>query len=357
MAALSRDRLPHMERPKPQIRLLSEALCVAALLFVSMRAAAQEIWMFAGPYVKRPALGWEGVRRDMADMWTDGAPWETVSRELSVIQFPPTSVDRAGDADLRQATSQIKRRNIAFAVGTGLLIRSDRCRSRSEAYVDREALEGLFAKLRRDGADVKYVTMDEPYFYGHKDSGPTACHESAQALARGLVQGIAIARKYFPNVRIGTDEVVTKDRPWVDEVTAWADTYRQITGEKLAYLHADLSWKSQSVRNLVPLREALRARGIPLGVTYDAAAKGEEPWFDANSQSNSDVRWVQNAVSHYTQVESVLGDAPDHAVFSTWVHYPTRMLPETQPGAFTNLVYQYIQHREAGAGGRVPRPR
>jgi hypothetical protein len=27
------------------------------------------------------------------------------------------------------------------------------------------------------------------------------------------------------------------------------------------------------------------------------------------------------------------------------VHYPTRILPETQPGTFTNLVYQYFQRQ------------
>jgi hypothetical protein len=328
--------------------LILAAFCVLSVMTCSA-AAAPEIWMFAAPYVSHPAAGWELVRRDMGDMWKPDAPWKTVAGAVNVIQFPPTSVDRASDGDLRQAISDIKRRNIALAVGTGLLIRSDRCRSKSEAYVDLDALERMFDKLRRNGADVKYVTMDEPYFYGHRDSGPTSCHESAQALAKALVQSIAIVRKYFPNAQIGSDEVVTKDRSWVDELAAWADAYRHATGEKFAYMHADLSWKQESVRNLLPLRKALESRGIPLGVIYDAAAKGDEPWFDTNSESNSDTGWVRNAVSHYTRVESLLGTPPDHAVFETWVRFPTRMLPETQPGAFTNLVHQYVQQRKTGA--------
>ena len=44
------------------------------------------------------------------------------------------------------------------------------------------ALDRLFDKLRRNGGDVKYVTRDEPFYYGHRDSSPTSCHESAQAL-------------------------------------------------------------------------------------------------------------------------------------------------------------------------------
>lgn len=336
---------------RPMTAVLTFCLCAAGPFPVFAQVGDpgrehREIWMFAGPYVSRPAPGWEWVRRDMGDMWKADAPWQSVARAVSVIQFPPTSIDRANDSDLRLAIADIKRRNIAFAVGTGLLIRSDRCRSKTEAYVDQAALERLFEKLRRNGANVKYVTMDEPYFYGHRDSSPTSCHESARVLAQALAQSIAIVRKYFPDAQIGTDEVVTRERPWVDELVGWADIFRQVTGEKLAYMHADLSWKREPLQNLVPLSKALKARGIPLGISYNAAARGDEPWFDPGSVSSSDVGWVQNAVRHYEEVESSLGVHPDHAVLTTWVHYPTRMLPETQPGTFTNLVYQYIQRQK-----------
>ncbi len=305
-----------------------------------------EIWMFAGPFVNNPAPGWEEVRRDMRDMWKPDAPWKTVSDAVKVISFPPTSVDRARGSDLQVALADIKRRNIALAIGTSLLIRSDRCRAKTEAYVDQKALEGLLDKLRRNGADIKYVTMDEPFFYGHKDSSPTACHESVQTLAEALKPGIAIVKKYFPNAQIGTDEVVTKDRDWIDELVNWVDVYQQITGEKLAYMHVDLSWKPESVQNLLPLAKALKQRHVALGIDYDAAARGEEPWFDANSIERSDIDWVQNAVKHYTEVESGMGIHPDHAVLTTWVHYPTRMLPETESRTFTNLVYQYVQQHK-----------
>jgi hypothetical protein len=321
---------------------------LAASLLLAGPARATEIWMFAGPFVNNPSPGWEAVRRDMGEMWKADAPWKTVARAVNVIQFPPTSVDRARDSDLREAIDDIKRRNIAFAIGTGLLIRSDRCRAKTEAYTDQASLERLLDKLRRNGADVKYLTMDEPYFYGHRDSSRTACHESAQVLAQALKESIAIVRKYFPNAQIGSDEVVNKERPSVDELVHWVDVYRQVTGEKLAYIHADLNWKPETVQNLVPLASALRQRHVPLGIDYDAAAKGEEGWFDANSVPNSDVGWVRNAIGHYTKIESGLGIHPDHAVLTTWVRYPTRMLPETQPGTFTNLVLQYIRRQKGG---------
>ena len=182
-----------------------------------------------------------------------------------------------------------------------MIVRSDRCRSNTEAYVEPGALERMFEKVRRNGGDVKYLAMDEPYFYGHRYSGPTACHESAEAIAKAVAESVRLVRKYFPNAQIGESEVVDQSRPWVDELAAWADTYQKVTGEKLAFMDADLNWQKASMQNLVPLSKAVKARGIPLGIIYNADERTSGHWFDANNVSNSDIGWVRNAVSHYTQ--------------------------------------------------------
>ena len=307
-------------------------LSFAASTVVPADAAPPEIWMWGSPKVDHPVPGWEEIRKDKGDLWEPDAPWQSVARSVRVILIPPGNIERARPGDLHQAVGDIKRRHMALAVGTGLLLRSDRCRSKSEAYVEPGALDHLFDKLRRNGADVQYVAMDEPYFYGHKNSAPTACHESAETLARALVEGIAVVRKYFPQVQIGSDEVLTQDREWVDELTAWVDTYQRLTGEKLAFMHVDLGWKPGSVANLKPLAAALQRRGVPLGVIYDAD----------DSNNNSDENWARNTIRHFTEVESELGVRPDHAVIETWTRHPARVLPETEPGTLTNVVLRYI---------------
>ena len=91
---------------------------IAILFLYSIPASAQEIWMFAAPHRTGPAApGWEGLRTDAGDMWKPKAPWETVARSVKVIQFAPTSVDRASVSDLKEAVADIKRRNISLAVG------------------------------------------------------------------------------------------------------------------------------------------------------------------------------------------------------------------------------------------------
>jgi hypothetical protein len=326
------DAVLSSSHPLRALTAVIVAMMISFAVLMSSTAAAGEIWMYAAPHINNAAPGWEGVRADAGDMWRPNAPWETVAHSVKVIQFAPTNVDHSRAEDLKEALADIKRRNIAFAVGDGLLVRSERCRSKTEAYIDQSSLEHLFQKLRNNGADVKYVTMDEPFFFGHRDSSATACHESPQALAHGLAQGIAIVRKYFPNAQFGADEVVNADKSYVQELAQWTDTYKSVVGEPLAYIHADLDWSEGAVHNLVPLAAALKQRHIPLGIIYDA-----------DRFSKSDEAWAHNTVAHFTKVESELGVHPDHAVIETWVHYPTRMLPESQPGAFTNVVLQYIQ--------------
>jgi hypothetical protein len=315
-----------------------------ALLCSSIAASAQEIWMSAGPHINHPAPGWEGIRTDSGDLWKPDAQWATVAKHVKVMGLVVPNLERVTDSDLKLLLDDLKRRQIALEISTGLIVRSGRCRSNTEAYVDPGALERIFEKVRRNGGDVKYVAMDEPYFWGHRYSGPTACHESAQAIAKAVAESIRVVRQYSPNAQIGEAEVVDESRPWIDELASWADAYRQATGRSLAFIDADLDWKKASIDNLVPLSRALKARGIPLGIIYDAAANGQEGWFDPKNVQKSDVGWVQNAVKHYTEVESGLGIHPDHAVFATWVRYPTRMLPESQPGTFTNLVFRYLQY-------------
>jgi hypothetical protein len=251
----------------PPFRFLHATAGAALALFAltGSTAGATDIWMWGSPRVLNKPAGWEGVRADAGDMWKADAPWKTVARSVKVIGIPPGNIDRTSDSDLQEALSDLKRRNIALAVGNGMLIRSDRCRAKTEAYVEPGALEGFFDKLSRNGADVKYVSMDEPFYYGHKDSSRTSCHESAQALARALVQSIAIVRKYFPHAQIGADEVVDGSGSWVQELAQWADTYKAVTGESLAYIHADLTWTEAAVRSLVPLAAALKQRHIPWG--------------------------------------------------------------------------------------------
>jgi len=249
-----------------------------------------------------------------------------------VVKFGPGNILWAKDRDLKRAFGDLKRRHIALALEAGLLTKTDRCQQRSEAYLDHLlTLRQMIEKIHRDGGDLRFIAMDEPFFYGHEYSGPTACHDSASAIAGQIGQNLYVIRIIFPKVIVGDIEPVGASRPWIGQLAHWVDAYRTTTGQKLAFLDTDVDWSYEAMRNVGPLAAELKRRNVPLGIIYNAS-----------KYAHSDLSWTRSAVRHFITIEDVLGIHPTAAIFQSWVPYPTHMLPEWQPGTLTNVAFQYL---------------
>ncbi|MDP4218716.1 MAG: hypothetical protein Q8927_21175, partial [Bacteroidota bacterium] len=296
------------------------------------------VWIGAGARVEESDQPpqWRGIRADARDILSADTLWEAVSGHTQIVQFPPGNIERARDAALQKAFNDLARRHMALALGTSLLVRSDRCASNTEAYGRPEDLERVLKKIQRNGGHLQYIAMDEPFFFGHRYSGPGACHDSAVEIAREIAENLKMVRSIFPNVKVGDIEVTDGSGDWMSQLVGWVDTYRSVVGEPLAFLHADVVWSGPAMSNLVHLATQLKQRGVPFGITYNA---------DENART--DKEWTQNAISHFTEIETALGIQPDDVIFETWTPLPSHMLPEDQPGAFMNIPFQYIHKRSS----------
>jgi len=291
------------------------------------------IWIVTGAHVEQKDMApiWRGIRVDGGNMLMEGAPWETVSRHTQVVKFPPANIERAKDPALQRAFRDLDRRHIAMALEASLLIRSSHCAETTEAYGRPGSLEWLLKKIQRNGGDLQYIAMDEPFFYGNSFSGPNACHDSATEIAREIAENLKMVRTIFPKVKVGDIEVLGDSKSWTDELIKWVDTYRSVVGEPLAFLHVDISWSKPAIRNLAPLAERLKQRKVPFGIIYNA-----------DLPPGTDKEWTEKAIQNFIEIESVLGVHPDDAIFQTWVPQPSHMLPENRPGAFMNVPFQYL---------------
>lgn len=317
-------------------RAISMSMLGVAFAFVPVAARPQgsasmpEIWIKSGAHLVNIPPPWQGMPEDAGAMWKPDASWPTVAARVKVAEFPPGNIQWAKDEDLQYAFAEMKRRHIELALGTGLLTRSDRCQARNEAMGAPGELEQMLQKIRRTGGELRYLAMDEPYYFGHRDD--SGCHQSAAELAENVAANVAAARRVFPSVQIGDIEVVGASRPWIDELAAWADAYRAAVGEKLAFFQTDISWSELAMRNLKPLSDALKSRDIPLAIIYNADAS-----------AHTDESWEQSAESHIAFIEGALGIHPQLAVFDSWTRNPSHRVPESQPGTLTNLVLQYLR--------------
>ena len=286
----------------------------AANLLAASAAAAPQLWM--------------------SRVFNPSTDWKTVASHTSAMQFPPPVILNWKDDDLRRVFRNLAEHQIGLALEFRVLVRSDECPQVTKAYSNAGDEEKILERIQRLGGDVKYLVMDEPFFYGHRFAGLGACLEPPAKLARQIAEKIRLARTYFPNAQIGTADLIDESRPWIDELVEWTDVYQQVIGEPLAFFHAEVAWSHAAIRNLAPLALALKARHIPFGIIYnaDGAAHSDETWIDITRQ-------------HIAEIESTLGVHPYAAIFRSWTPYPSRALPETQPGTFTNLAFQYLLAR------------
>jgi len=273
-------------------------------------------------------------RADSGDMFAPDADWKTVASHTGAVQFPSAVILHAKDDDLRRAFRNLAERHIGLALEFHVLVRTDQCPQTSKGYAEPGEVEKTLQRIQRLGGDLKYLVMDDPFFFGHRYPGPGACFAPPAILARQIAEQVRLVRTYFPKAQIGTAELVDESRPWIDELVAWTDLYQRVIGEPLAFFHADVQWSHGAIHNLVPLESALRARHIPFGIIYNA-----------DDAASSDETWIDNTRQHIAEVESTMGIHPYAAIFRSWAPYPRRLLPETQPGTLTHLAAQYLLTR------------
>ncbi|GGF18541.1 hypothetical protein GCM10011611_25520 [Aliidongia dinghuensis] len=293
-------------------------------------SAAPEIWVTATSQPIQIQSRWTGVRTDAVDQWRPDAAWPAVAAHARVAKLIAGNIENTHEADLKAVIDEVRRRHLALALEIGPLVRTPECGPPTESYGRAGETEAILQRIRGAGGELDYVAMDEPFFYGHVDPG--GCRLSSAAIARQVATSIASMRRIFPNLKVGDIEVVGTDQARLAELVQWADDYRAATGERLAFLHADVAWSELAMRNLPPLAAGLRQRQVPFGIIYNADA-----------DVGSDVEWTRSAVDHVAEIETALGIHPDAAIFQTWTRYPTRVLPETQPGTLMGVPLQYLR--------------
>jgi hypothetical protein len=331
MGSQKMKEIPRYVRFFPLLTMILLAVnCVGSGVRAQNIGAAPQVWVTVTsvPVIQYPR--WKGIRTDAPDQWKPDADWQTVASHTKVAKLIAGNIENTRDTDLQTTLADVERRHLELALEIGPLVRSADCAPKTESYGNPGETEAILQKIRRNGGDLRYVGMDEPFFYGHRDAG--GCHLSAAELARQVAASVASMRRIFPELQVGDIEVAGADGEWITELAQWADAYREAVGEPLAFLHADVGWSELAMRNLVLLARELKGRHIPFGIIYNGDA-----------DVTSTLEWTQSAERHFVEIESVLNVHPDAAIFQTWTPYPTNVLPENQPGTLMNVAWKYLQ--------------
>ena len=279
----------------------------------------------------------DGSSTDYMSLFDVGSPWAKTASKVAVFKMYNQLYD-ISDNDLQKILTFLARNNIALALEFGPLTPAG-CGNGIEGFGGTAAAQFIVDKIKKNGGNLQYIAMDEPFYFGHIYKGLNACQWTPQQVATNAAQSLSILSAAFPGLKIGDIEpTIGAMLPvdWVDQYAQWLDAFQMATGKPLAFFHAD-SPPASTVRigDINRIRTETIKRNIPFGVLY--TGQGYE---------TSDSDWVGSSSDFFMTYETSNSNIPpDHAVFQSWMAYPRHVLPETTPNTFTWLVNRYARTR------------
>ena len=307
-----------------------EGLSAAApRAFAASNAASQEIWLSpVDPAVWHRQKG-HTQPNDFMDMFDEHAPWQKAAGLAKVFMIDPDFIIYGKEDMVSRMIADLKRRKIDLAVEMGMLYGDLKC-GKMEGYLDPTAPWTLVTRLKKLGGELRYVVIDEPLFFGHREQ-PGGCMFPMVEVARQVAKHVADMRKTFPGLQVGDSEPIGQLHPddWVQEIMQWIEAYRAAVGEPLAFIHVDIAWQSPIwADHLKTLYSYTHSKGIKFGIIYNGAGK-------------NGVDWTRTAEQRFMDIESRLKIVPDLAIIQSWEPQPDHVMPDGQPGTLTNLVVRY----------------
>ena len=311
-------------------------LCLLVLISggTSLFATDPLVWFCPLDSFQRPEVGYGGSPEYLS-LFAPDAPWTLAASRIKVFKIYPQWIMQASDSDLQRMFSNLKRRNIALALEYGVLSESDACGRGVEGFGGGSLLRAA-RRIATNGGSLRYLAMDEPIFFSTLYTGNNACRWNVQQMASNAAVNIRALKSEFPDVIVGDIEPVPAPNSpdWLDRYRDGMDAFRSALGYPLAFFHADVFWFASSWRSDVDaLRQVSAQHGLAFGVIYNG-----------NAEDQTDAGWIQSAEEHMVQYE-LESSAPDHVIFQSWHSHPKRLLPESDPSSFTNLVNRYFRAR------------
>ena len=300
-------------------------------LLLGNSALGSQLWLSrTGPWIRQTA-----TPTDFMQLFLDDAPWSNAAANVKVFKVAAPFAIAATDEQLTRMFVSLKKRHIAFALETQMLpVGANGCGQGVEGYMDPVGLRKLMERLQRLGAELRYLVMDEPLWFGHASNGKNTCHSSIDDIVKNVATHVAIVKKVFPSVEIDDAEPIAspvQPNDWLAEISSFHRAYKQAVGQPLGAFDADLTWSGNWQPQLTQLAKNLHAAGMQFGIM-----------FDGDDSDLAGVAWTTHAEERFTQVEADPAIVPDRAIIQSWATQPANMLPETAPGTMTYLVNRYL---------------
>jgi hypothetical protein len=321
------------------------AIFCATVLVTSVSHAAQgaKLWMSVLEPQWRRVLGWPAA--DFDDLFVPNAQWRAVAGSISVLNLSLRFVLTAPDQELQLVLAGLKSRKIELSIQAQPLTETEQCGIATESFGPPDEMAAAAKRLKEFGADLRYVVMDEPFYFGHEFPGTPQqipCHYSLEQLGEQAAHKMAPLLEAFPCVVVGDIEPfgaggsMSADT-WAQQIILWHQQFRLKSRVAVRFLDADIIWETPgSAEQVAKALPTLKAHGLSTGVIYHGFP---------SAKSNDE--WYRQALGEIQSFENHLGASPDRVSIESWNDFPRNLLPETQEATLTNLILVYLKDRKS----------
>ena len=286
--------------------------------------------------------------RDFLALFQANAAWPRAMAHVGVVGMYAGWITAASDQALQETVAFLNAHEMGIEIEAPALQAQPTCGSGVEGYAPwglslYEFTLAYLHRLKALGAQVRFVKVDEPFYFGSVVADPRSCHFPVPEVALAVGQFAQLVRTVYPDAAVGDVEPIIASAYPPDVVTAmaqWHATYRAVTGAPFPFFFADVDFGDPEWPAIVKALEAgTRQGGMPFGIIYT----GDE-------QDASDAEWAGKAVERFKIYEEEHGGRPDYVLFQSWEPHPKRCLPESDPTTFTGVIDAYINARTTTDG-------
>ena len=325
------------------------ALCICASSSVHAQVTlggserhqkSASIWFHPKP----PAMDWPGGNgggsMDFLALFQPDAPWLNAIARVSVFGMYAGWITAASDQDLQETVAFLNAHHMGVEIEAPALQALATCGSGVEGYVPyglslHNFTLAYLQRLKALGAQVPFVKVDEPFYFGSVVDDPRSCHFPVSEVAAEVGDYAQLVKSVYPNVAVGDVEPVIASA-YTPNVGAalrhWHETYRKVTGARLPFFLADIDFSNPAWPLIVKsLEHQTRQRGMRFGIIYIG-----------DQQDTSDAEWSSKSVARFETYQIQNGGRPDYVLFQSWQPHPEFCLPESDPTTFTGVLDAYI---------------
>lgn len=290
-----------------------------------------QVWFGPQPPLGADEFGRNRTGPEFYDLFEPNAPWQDASESVHVLHFFGEWVAwRSSDAELASVVTDLNRRAIAIAYEGGPLTPIEGCSENIEGFAGVDEAKVIVNRVATAGGRITYMDLEHPF--DAVAELPAGCELTLVDAARDMKTYIETVRAVFPDIEFGLIETGKLDP---STIASYLDAYMEAIGEYPTHLMLDVGYDEPGWPiSALEIERLVHERGIDFAIFY----LGFE-------HDQSDREWLDHVKRRVVEYEVLYGGQPDRPIFESWHPYPQRLLPDTDPSSFTEVLNWYDRTR------------